>query len=113
NCGDLGQLFGADPDTDLVSGLVLDSARSVAVDDKRSVLALLRMCQPLAARRPGAILQLINILEKRGVLRRTPQPRELLGADSVEMGALGLLLRASEVQLDIVRWLCNWDAIYM
>ena len=102
NCGDLGQLFGADPDTDLVSGLVLDSARTVAVDNKRSVLALLRMCQPLAARRPGAILQLINILEKRGVLHRTPQPRELLGSDSVEMGALGLLLRASEVQLDIV-----------
>src|SRR5882757_1468606 len=99
NCADIGQLFGADPDTDLVSGFVLTSGRA---DNKGGVLKLLQACQPLAARRPETILQLASILETRGVLRRSPPAPELFGIDSVEMHVLALLMRAAEVQADIV-----------
>jgi hypothetical protein len=102
NCADIGQLFGADPDTDLVSGLVLSSGRAASLDNKWSVLKLLQACQPLAARRPETLLQLAGILETRGVLRRSPPALELFGIDCVEMQVLALLMRAAEVQADIV-----------
>jgi len=102
NCAEIGQLFGVDQNTDLVSELLLSSARTATVNNKWSVLKLLRGCEPLAARRPETILQLAGLLEKSGLLRRAPPPDDLRGTDSIEWVVLGLLMRAAEIQPDMV-----------
>lgn len=108
NCAEIGQLFGADQSTDLVSGLLLSSARTATVNNKWSVLKLLRGCEPIAVRRPQTILELAGLLEKSGLLRRAPAPEDLRGTDSIEWVVLGLLMRAGEIQPDIVPVALQW-----
>ena len=102
NCADIGQLFGTPQDVDLVSAWVLSRARTVPLEPKWDVMKLLQTCQPLPVRRPGTVLDVVGILEKRGVLRRNPPAETLHGIDSVEMDSCVLLMQAGEVDLSIV-----------
>jgi hypothetical protein len=108
NCAEIGQLFGVDQNTDLVGGLLLSSARTATVNSRSTVLKLLRGCEPFAVRRPQTILEIAGLLEKSGLLRRAPPPEDLRGTDSIEWVVLGLLMRAAEIQPDIVPVAVQW-----
>ena len=97
NCSDIGQLFGAAEDVDLVSKLILERARRVPPESKWDVMKLLRSSAPLSVRRPATMLELAGILETRGILRRRPPAAELYGIDSIEMETCALLMRTGEV----------------
>ncbi len=90
NCGEIGQLFAAANDVDLLSKIILDRARTVSRDNGPAVMQLLQLCQPLAASRAATVVEVAGILESRGILRRdTP-------TDTVELNVLALLLSAAQ-----------------
>lgn len=96
NCTGIGQLFGTDQEIDLVSRLVLERARTVAVGNKWDVIKLLQTAQPLAASRPATVVEVAGIMEERGILRRDFPAAESIGVDSVEAGVYELLMSAGE-----------------
>jgi hypothetical protein len=96
NCGEIGQLFAASNDVDLLSKIILDRARTVSRDNVAAVLQLLQLCQPLAISRAATVVEVAGILESRGILRRdTP-------TDSVELNVLALLLSAAQSETTAV-----------
>lgn len=97
NCASVGQLFAVGQETDLISKLVLDRARTITVGNQWDALKLLQTAQPLARRRPATVVELARILESRGVLRRNRPAGDLSSANSVEMAACALLMSAGEV----------------
>ncbi|MBV8803930.1 MAG: hypothetical protein JO042_02760, partial [Sinobacteraceae bacterium] len=96
NCGEIGQLFGTAKDADLVSKLILERARVIPAENRRELMRLLQSCQPLTARRPLTVLEVVRMLESRGILRRSPPPAELHRNDSIEMHTCALLMSAGE-----------------
>jgi len=97
NCAAIGQLFGTAQDVDLVSKLVLQQARAIPTESKSDLRRLLQTCQPLSVRRPTTIIEVANILESRGILRRNLPADDLYGTDSIEMNTCALLMSAGEV----------------
>jgi hypothetical protein len=97
NCADIGQLFGTAEDVDLVSKLILERARAIPRENKGDLLRLLQSCQPLTARRPRTVVEVVSVLEERGVLRRNPPAVELHGLGSVEINTCALLMSAGEI----------------
>lgn len=102
NCADIGLLFGAAEDVDLISKIVLERARTIPAGSQWDVLKLLQTAQPLAACRPATVVEMTAILEARGILSRKPPAGELIGGNSVEMGACTLLMSAGEMDLTAV-----------
>jgi len=96
NCGEIGQLFAASNDVDLLSKIILDRARTVSRDNPPAVMQLLQLCQPLAVSRAPTVVEVAGILESRGILRRDT----LTG--SVELNVLALLLSAAQTETTAV-----------
>ncbi len=94
NCGEIGQLFAAANDVDLLSKLILDRARTVSRDNAAAVMQLLQLCQPLAVSRAATVVEVASILESRGILRRDSP------TDNVELNVLALLLSAARAQVE-------------
>ncbi|HEX5462317.1 MAG TPA: hypothetical protein VFX20_20285 [Steroidobacteraceae bacterium] len=96
NCAELGQLFGSDQDTDLLSKLVLERTQAIPAASQWDALELLQTTLPLAARRPATVIEMARIMEARGIVRRSPPAAELSGTNSVEMRVCALLMAAGE-----------------
>ena len=97
NCAEVGQLFATDQEVDLLSRLILERARTIPAGSQWDVLELLQTTLPLATRRPATVIEMIRVMEGRGILRRHPPAAELFGANSGEMRACALLMTAGEV----------------
>lgn len=102
NCADIGLLFGAAEDVDLISRTILERARTIPAGNQWDVLKLMQTAQPLAACRPATVVEMAGILEARGILRREAPAGELIGSNSIEMGACTLLMSAGETDLTAV-----------
>ena len=96
NCAGIGQLFGTAQDADLISRLALERAQAIPVGKQWDALALLQKTQPLATVRPVTVVELVRIIEARGIMHRAPPAAELFSINSVEMSACSLLLSAGE-----------------
>jgi hypothetical protein len=102
NCAGIGQLFGTAEDADLISRLALEHAQAIPVGKHWDALALLQKAQPLAAVRPATVVELVRIIEARGIMHRAAPAAELFSIDSVEMSACSLLLSAGEADATAV-----------
>lgn len=96
NCGEIGQLFAAANDVDLLSKIILDRARTVSRDNGPAVAQLLQLCRPVAVSRAPTVVEVAGILESRGILRR-----DIL-TDPVELNVLALLLSAARADTTAV-----------
>ena len=96
NCAEVGQLFGSAQDVDLISAFVLERARAMSPGSRSDLARLVRLCRPFAASHPATILELVKVLQGRGLLRRTPADFESDG-EVPEWDVCVMLLEASDV----------------
>lgn len=102
NCAGIGQLFGTIQDVDLISKLALERAQAIPVGKQWDALALLQRMHSLATVRPATVVELVRIMEARGILQRTAPAAELFSINSIEMSACSLLLSAAEADATVV-----------
>ena len=102
NCADIARLFSTTTRVDLLSELVMERAESVSAGMHAQALQLLDSASSLAARQPGTIVRLIDVLAAKNILRAEPPARELGDADNLEVRARSLLAMASEYDPTIV-----------
>jgi len=102
NCADIARLFSTTTRVDLLSDLVMQRADAVSGDMHSEALKLLDSAASLAARQPGTIVRLIDILTAKSILRGEPPAHELGDPDNLEVHASALLATASEYDPTIV-----------
>jgi hypothetical protein len=102
NCGDIARLFSTPVRVDFLSELVLERASDLSAQTPLETFGLLDSCSGLAARQPGAIVRLVEVLMAKGALRIDPPPGELSQAHNPEVRAQLLLATASEHDTTIV-----------
>ncbi len=102
NCGDIARLFSTPVRVDFLSELVLERANHLSAQTHLETFELLNSCSGLAARQPGAIVRLIEVLTVKGALRADPGIRELGEPGNPEVRAQSLLATASEHDTTIV-----------
>jgi len=102
NCADIARLFSTTTRVDLLSDLVMQRADTVSSGMHGEALKLLDSAASLAARQPGTIVRLIDVLTAKSILRAEPPAHELGDPDNLEVHARALLATASEYDPTIV-----------
>jgi hypothetical protein len=102
NCGEIARLFSTPARVDFLTELVLERANHLSAQTQAEAFGLLASCSGLAARQPGAIVRLVEVLTGKGALRAEPTARELAQAGNPELRALLLLATAGEHDTTIV-----------
>jgi hypothetical protein len=102
NCADIARLFSTTTRVDLLSDLVMQRADAVSAGMHAEALQLLDSAASLAARQPGTVVRLIDVLTAKSILRTEPPARELGDVDNLEVHAGALLATASEYDPTIV-----------